>query len=254
MSYVRKESVSVLQFDNRELKQATFLTTRTLTGSKFDVFDQSRHLLQPLWRPCCQKRRLLKLSNDDVEHYIQLILSVFFQSSKPLKSWNSTPNLKSSCEENFPLRRYNSFHLVYPQLTLTTPPRLPAKERKVDSESLRFLLTTAPEEKPLHERMDTLRQSREWLLKELKSMREEDRRLARQFIHLRSAIVELREYCEKLELDYDSESDGSQKTNDTLHKDNKRSGLTERKIPIHNTPARNILNYCWNSCMILLKV
>ena len=30
----------------RELKQATFLTTRTLTGSKFDVFDQSRRLIQ----------------------------------------------------------------------------------------------------------------------------------------------------------------------------------------------------------------
>ena len=40
---------------NRELKQATFLTTRTLTGSEFDVFDQSRHLRQPLWRPCCVK-------------------------------------------------------------------------------------------------------------------------------------------------------------------------------------------------------
>ena len=48
---------------NRELKQATFLTTRTLIGSKFDVFDQSRRLIQPLWRPCCQKRRLLKVSN-----------------------------------------------------------------------------------------------------------------------------------------------------------------------------------------------
>ena len=34
--------------NNRELKQVTFLTTRTLTGSKFDVFDQSRQLLQPL--------------------------------------------------------------------------------------------------------------------------------------------------------------------------------------------------------------
>ena len=48
---------------NRELKQATFLTTRTLTGSKFDVFYQSRRLIQSSWRPCCQKRRLLKLSN-----------------------------------------------------------------------------------------------------------------------------------------------------------------------------------------------
>ena len=48
---------------NRELKQETFLTTRTSTGSKFDVFDQSRRLIQSSWRPCCQKRRLLKLSN-----------------------------------------------------------------------------------------------------------------------------------------------------------------------------------------------
>ena len=31
---------------NRELKQATFLTTRTLTGSKFDVISQSRLLTQ----------------------------------------------------------------------------------------------------------------------------------------------------------------------------------------------------------------
>ena len=52
---------------NRDFKQATFLTTRTLTGSKFDVFDQPRPLLQSLWRPCCQKRRLLKLSNLGLE-------------------------------------------------------------------------------------------------------------------------------------------------------------------------------------------
>ena len=52
----------LVKHEIRELKQATFLTTRTLTGSEFDVFDQSWHLLQPLWRPCCQKRRLLKLS------------------------------------------------------------------------------------------------------------------------------------------------------------------------------------------------
>ena len=30
----------------RELKQATFLTTRTSTGSKFDVISQSRFLAQ----------------------------------------------------------------------------------------------------------------------------------------------------------------------------------------------------------------
>ena len=34
-------------FYNRELKQATFLTTRTSTGSKFDVISQSRFLAQP---------------------------------------------------------------------------------------------------------------------------------------------------------------------------------------------------------------
>ena len=55
--------ISACKDSNRELKQATFLTTRTLIGSEFDVFDQSWHLLQPLWRRCCQKRRLLKLSN-----------------------------------------------------------------------------------------------------------------------------------------------------------------------------------------------
>ena len=42
----------------RELKQETFFITRTSTGSKFDVFDQSRCLLQSLWRPCCQKTSL----------------------------------------------------------------------------------------------------------------------------------------------------------------------------------------------------
>ena len=32
--------------DNSELKQATFLTTRTLTGSKFDIINQSKFLTQ----------------------------------------------------------------------------------------------------------------------------------------------------------------------------------------------------------------
>ena len=58
----------------RELKQATFLTTRTLTGSKFDVFDQPWHLLQSLWRPRCQKRRLLKLS---IVRFFTVQLSIF---------------------------------------------------------------------------------------------------------------------------------------------------------------------------------
>ena len=40
---------------NSDLKQATFLTTGTLTGSKLDVFDQSQHLLQSRWRSRCQK-------------------------------------------------------------------------------------------------------------------------------------------------------------------------------------------------------
>jgi hypothetical protein len=117
----------------------------------------------------------------------------------------------------------------------------------MNSQTLKFLLTTATEEKSMHERMTTLKLSRQWLLKELKCMREEDRKLARQFIHLRSAIVEFREYCEKDDSEYESECEGTQKMIDTgsLHKDNKRNALTkERKIQIRETPTRNILSYC----------
>lgn len=51
--------------------------------------------------------------------------------------------------------------------------------------------------------MKTLHESRDWLMKELKSMRDEDRNLARQFINLRSAIVEVKECLEQ----EDSESE-----------------------------------------------
>ena len=168
-----------------------------------------------------------------------------------MKSWKSSPDLKSNYDSkntpNIPLRRYNSYHHLSPALNHKPPPKLPANEPKMNSETLTFLLTTATEEKPMHERMMTLNRSREWLLKELKSMREEDRRLARQFIHLRSAIVELREYCEKEDSEYESECEGTVKMTDTecLNKENKRTALsTERKIRVHETPTRNILSYC----------
>ena len=40
---IRRNTGTVIK-DIRELKQATFLTTRTSTGSKFDVISQSRFL------------------------------------------------------------------------------------------------------------------------------------------------------------------------------------------------------------------
>ena len=45
-----------------ELKQATFLTTRTLTRNKIHVFNQSQFCFFTSWRPYCQKRRLLTLA------------------------------------------------------------------------------------------------------------------------------------------------------------------------------------------------
>ena len=50
---------------NRELKKTTFLTTRTLTGNKLHVFNQSQFCFFTSRRPCCQKRRLLKLPNTE---------------------------------------------------------------------------------------------------------------------------------------------------------------------------------------------
>ena len=72
----------------------------------------------------------------------------------------------------------------------------------------------------MHERMTTLKQSHEWLLKELKIMREDDRKLAKQFIHLRSAILKLREYCEKEDSEYELECEGTPKmiNTESLHK------------------------------------
>jgi hypothetical protein len=47
---------------NSELKQVTFLTTRTSTGSKVDVFHQSQPFDPVFWRyscrSCCQKLKL----------------------------------------------------------------------------------------------------------------------------------------------------------------------------------------------------
>ena len=123
------------------------------------------------------------------------------------------------------------------------PHKLPAMKFEINSDTLSFLLTTAPEEKSIDERMMTLKMSREWLLKELKSIREQDRKLAKQFIHLRTAIVEMKEYCERL--DSEGESEYEVGTQETLHKNRKRNESSkERKIPIHNTPAINILSYC----------
>lgn len=166
-----------------------------------------------------------------------------------MKSWRSSPNLKSNCDlkisKNIPLRRYKSFDCLFPIHNHKPLPNLPAKELQINPETLTFLLTTGTEEKPIHERMTTLKLSREWLLKELKSMREEDRKLARQFIHLRSAIVELREYCEREDSECDSECEGTQIMTESLRKDSKRNALSkERKIQIHETPTRNILSYC----------
>lgn len=166
-----------------------------------------------------------------------------------MRSWKSNPTLKSTCDleisENIPLRRYESFRFSSHTHNHNTLPKLPAKELQMNSQTLTFLLTTATEEKPIHERMTTLKLSREWLLKELKSMREDDRRLARQFIHLRSAIVELREFCEREDSECDSECEGMHKMTESSRKDSKRSVLSkERKIQMHQTPTRNILSYC----------
>ena len=166
-----------------------------------------------------------------------------------MESWTSSPNLKSNCDlelsENIPLRRYKSFDFSIPIHNHKPLPKLPAKELQINPKTLTFLLTTATEEKSIHERMMTLKLSREWLLKELKSMREEDRRLARQFIHLRNAIVELREYCEREDSECDSECEGAQIMTEPLQKNSKGKALSkERKIQIHETPTRNILSYC----------
>ena len=155
-----------------------------------------------------------------------------------MKSWKSCPNINLNCDlVNNPLRRYNSYHQLSSDINQKPPPKLLARDPRLNSESLTFLLTTATDEKPIHERMMTLTLSRDWLRKELKSMREEDRKLARQFIQLRSAIVELREYFEKDDSEYESECEGT-------HKGKKIELKKERKIPIHNTPSRNILSYC----------
>ncbi|XP_028402639.1 uncharacterized protein LOC114525474 [Dendronephthya gigantea] len=164
------------------------------------------------------------------------------RKSRAIRSWKSDPNLNSNRRSgNIKLRRYNS-HNILSSCSDKFPPKLPKMERQMNSKTLTFLLTTAPEEKSIEERMMTLKMSREWLLKELKSMREQDRKLARQFIHLRSAIVEMKEYCEKEDSEYESECEAG--TQD-IHKNHKRSEISkERKIPIHNTPTINILSYC----------
>ena len=64
--WLRTIATSPMLYDKYEpgfIKQATFLTTRTSTGSKFDVFDQPRCLLQSWWRSCGQKRCWPKVAN-----------------------------------------------------------------------------------------------------------------------------------------------------------------------------------------------
>jgi hypothetical protein len=51
--------------DSSELKQVTFLTTRTSTGSKIDVFHQSQHLIQ----------------SSDVTHAVRVVKNVTCLSS-----------------------------------------------------------------------------------------------------------------------------------------------------------------------------
>ena len=65
----RKTMIGSIQPQISELKQVTFLTTRTSTGSKVDVFHQSQPLTQSsdvthavMVCTCCQKRHLLKLT------------------------------------------------------------------------------------------------------------------------------------------------------------------------------------------------
>lgn len=118
-------------------------------------------------------------------------------------------------------------------------------EPAINVETLTFMLTTATEERPMHERMTTLTRSREWLMKELKSMREQDRKLARQFIQMRSAIVQLREYCENEDSGCESEFEGTAETLDNaLKTKNKKKELSEeRKMHIRDTSI-NMLTYC----------
>lgn len=162
-----------------------------------------------------------------------------------LARWKSAPSLKySEPTESIPQLRKNSVAEVPSQ---KAAPKLRVKELEDDPEILKLLLTTSPEERPMEERLKTLMLSREWLLKELQSMREEDRRLARQFINLRSAIVEIRQAREKEESDYDSEGEGHKTRlidSQKLAVEKKGRKTRERTLQMHVTPTRNILSYC----------
>ena len=98
----------------------------------------------------------------------------------------------------------------------------------------------------MEERLKTLALAREWLVKELNVMRVEDRRLARQFINLRSAIMEIRRAREKE--DSDCESDGEERKSKRI--DSKRLAADQERhindhgYHMHVTPTRNILSYC----------
>ena len=78
---------------NRELKQTTFLTTRTLTGNKLHVFNQSQVCFFTSWRPCCQKRRLLKvkLPNFTYGSIFTLVFSILTENSGKLDQVGFNP-------------------------------------------------------------------------------------------------------------------------------------------------------------------
>ena len=239
----RKNETSNLQKDEN-LKEESLKTTNQECSSK-SVDESGKDGL-----PKNEKNYEADSPGKPGKHVLKKVPDVS-KKSRLTKSWKSSPNLKPNCDAqitaNIPLRRYHSHTHLYPSPNKKPSPKLLAKEPKMNSETLTFQLTTATEEKSMHERMMTLKLSREWLVRELKSMREEDRKLARQFIHLRSAIVELREYCEKDDSEYESECEGTPKMIETksLHKDNKRNALSkEHKIHIRETPTRNILSYC----------
>ena len=160
--------------------------------------------------------------------------------------WKSTPNLALSEATEYAeriLERKNSWDELDSR---TDRAKTPVKELQEEPEILRLLLTTNSELRPMEERLKTLALAREWLVKELNVMREEDRRLARQFINSRSAIMEIKRARETE--DSDCESDGEERK--SKRNDSKRlAAEQERHINdhghhMHVTPTRNILSYC----------
>lgn len=161
-----------------------------------------------------------------------------------LAKWKSSPNLGCSEATEFAERILQRNRSWTELNSSKDQPKLLVKEFKENPKVLKLLLTTTPELRPIEERLKTLTLSREWLLKELKGLREDDRRLARQFINLRSVIMEIQRAREKEDSDYDSEGEFSRADSPRQAAEKEKMIASDHNFKMHVTPARNILSYC----------